>query len=389
MLDWLIIGGGIHGTYLSHVLTAQGGVPRDRLRVLDPHVKPLARWDACTENVGMAYLRSSFVHHLGIEPYALRAFAKERQLRDKKAFLGKYLRPSLRIFREHTQQIIEENKLDALRLRGQALALVAHSRGMRVETEQGALEAKRVLLAIGMGDLPEIPEFAIRLRRAGKYVPHVFDAGFSREELPTFQHAVVVGAGISAAQTALALAQRPSVQVTLVSRHPLRIQSFDTDPGWMGPKNLRAFARVTDYDERRRIVASARFVGSMPDDVATALRKAISKGLIQHHLVDSIQESVDQGRIHLDFGAGKPALDADVVVLATGFQKRRPGGQWLEKAIADLGLQCASCGFPIVDARLQWHPGVFVSGPLAELELGPPARNILGARMAGERILRS
>lgn len=98
MLDWLIIGGGIHGTYLSHVLTAQGGVSRDRLRVLDPHVKPLARWDACTDNVGMAYLRSSFVHHLGIEPYALRAFAKERQLRDKKAFLGRYLRPSLRIF---------------------------------------------------------------------------------------------------------------------------------------------------------------------------------------------------------------------------------------------------------------------------------------------------
>ena len=32
-------------------------------------------------------------------------------------------------------------------------------------------------------------------------------------------------------------------------------------------------------------------------------------------------------------------------------------------------------------------PGLFVSGPLADLELGPAARNIAGARAAAERIL--
>jgi hypothetical protein len=33
--------------------------------------------------------------------------------------------------------------------------------------------------------------------------------------------------------------------------------------------------------------------------------------------------------------------------------------------------------------------GLFVTGPLAELELGPTARNIAGARRAGERIARA
>jgi hypothetical protein len=41
----------------------------------------------------------------------------------------------------------------------------------------------------------------------------------------------------------------------------------------------------------------------------------------------------------------------------------------------------------IVDPNLRWHPRVFVSGPLAELELGPVSRNIAGARRAGDRIV--
>jgi len=47
MLEWLIIGGGVQGTFISHYLTAVAGVPRERLRVLDPEPEPLARWYHC------------------------------------------------------------------------------------------------------------------------------------------------------------------------------------------------------------------------------------------------------------------------------------------------------------------------------------------------------
>jgi len=40
MIDWLIIGGGIHGTYLGNLLTGQLGVRRDDVRVLDPNHAP-------------------------------------------------------------------------------------------------------------------------------------------------------------------------------------------------------------------------------------------------------------------------------------------------------------------------------------------------------------
>ena len=67
MLDWPIVGGGVHGTHLAHDLLQRRGVARRRLAVVDPHAEPLARWNRRTTNVDMAYLRSPNVHNLGLE----------------------------------------------------------------------------------------------------------------------------------------------------------------------------------------------------------------------------------------------------------------------------------------------------------------------------------
>mgnify|MGYP006952564412 CR=1 FL=1 len=50
------------------------------------------------------------------------------------------------------------------------------------------------------------------------------------------------------------------------------------------------------------------------------------------------------------------------------------------------GLELCSCGYPAPDKYLRWGD-VYVAGALAELELGPSARNIAGARLAAERIV--
>jgi hypothetical protein len=75
-------------------------------------------------------------------------------------------------------------------------------------------------------------------------------------------------------------------------------------------------------------------------------------------------------------------LNSDLVVLATGFDRSRPGGEWLDRAISQFALRCHECGYPIVDVNLRWRSGLYVTGPLAELELGLVARNIIGARHA-------
>ncbi len=386
MLDWLVIGGGIHGTYLSLALTLGGRVARDRLRVLDPHEAPLARWNACTENVGMEFLRSPFVHHLDPQPFGLRAFAPSKG-RGKRAFLGRYLRPSLSLFRAHTESMITKHGLASMRLHGEATSIAPIPFGLRVETERGPLDARRVLLAIGMSDQPAIPDWARRVREEGGRVHHVFEPGFSRVQMAPFRHVVVVGGGISAAQTALALAKREEGTVTLLSRHPARVHAFDSDPGWMGPKNLDHFARVSDHDVRRKLIRQARHRGSMPDDVASALRRAVNERRLSLRIAGVSSATLVDGNPEMSLDDGGAPLVADAVVLATGFESRRPGGEWLARAVEELGLRCASCGYPIVDRGLRWHPGLFVTGPLAELEIGPPARNILGARLAAERLV--
>ena len=94
MLDWLIVGGGVHGTHLSLALTARLGWPRERVRVLDPHPAPLAVWDHQTTNTGMAILRSSFVHHLGLDPFGLKRFAKSPEASGVARFAQPLRRPS-------------------------------------------------------------------------------------------------------------------------------------------------------------------------------------------------------------------------------------------------------------------------------------------------------
>lgn len=82
-------------------------------------------------------------------------------------------------------------------------------------------------------------------------------------------------------------------------------------------------------------------------------------------------------------------VSADRILLATGFETKRPGGLLVDRLIEDAALPCAACGYPLVDEHLRWHPRVLTTGPLAELELGPAARNIAGARRAADRILAS
>jgi cation diffusion facilitator CzcD-associated flavoprotein CzcO len=243
-----------------------------------------------------------------------------------------------------------------------------------------------VVLAIGLGEQPCWPPWAQAGRLSGARVDHVFDPGFTRAAVLPSERVAVVGGGISAAQLALSLAERAPGKVVLVSRHGARVHQFDSDPGWLGPKQMQAFERTADHGARRAMIAAARHRGSMPPEIAARLAKSIATGALvrREFEVEALHPRAD-GAAALAVRDGDEIV-ADRIVLATGFEPARPGGAWLTAAIEDLGLPCAACGYPIVGPSLAWRRDLFVTGPLAELELGPTARNIAGARRAGERI---
>ncbi len=394
--------------------------------VVDPHAEPLARWSHNTHNAGMLHLRSPEVHNLDVDPLALghhaktEAFmaAKYRQEEDHAGdlpnFIPPYSRPSLRLFMHHVQSLVERNDLMRLWKSARATDIQALERGYRVRTDSGeAIEADNVVLALGAGDQPKWPPWALEVEGGdnGIQICHIFDPAFSREQIAENSDVAIVGAGISAAQLALALLDaNPDRQITLVSRHFLRKQDFDSDPGWLGPTLLKAFHREPCYIRRRTMIQNARNRGSLASEVhhrlqtATLRDQSINLELAE---IDSASYDSDRQKVQLQvrpfeldptqyeetgdmvfqFAENTQVLEADTVVLATGFEPRRPGGTLLDDAIRAMHLPVAKDGYPIVDRHLRWRRGLFVMGPLAELEVGPASRNLSGARMAAERII--
>ena len=401
MLDWLVVGGGPHGVHIALRLIEDAGVPRDAVRILDDEEELLARWRRTTGNTGMRYLRSPGVHHIDLASSSLQNFASRRGRRVAKPFTRPYARPALELFDLHCDDVIERNALEELHLRGRANRLELSGTRARVGYEdvaaggrQRQLAARQVILALGAPHEPVWPEWAQEAiatapeadaRAAEGRIQHVFDPGFELVDDERDGVVAVVGAGISGAQVALRLA-REGRRVILISRHALRVQQFDSDPGWQGPMNMSGYARIQDPNERRDRIREARHRGSMPPEVHAALRVAFADETIE--LVEEAEVAsacIAEAGVALELN-GETIL-ADRVLLATGFPNVRPGGAWLDEAVEAHELPCADCGFPIVDRALRWHSRLFVTGPLAELEIGPVSRNLSGAKRASDRIV--
>jgi cation diffusion facilitator CzcD-associated flavoprotein CzcO len=399
MLDWLIIGGGIQGTYLSLYLTRRKGISPNRVRVLDPYPEPLALWNHFARNSGMLFLRSSHAHNLHYDPFSLITFARTQAGESLARFIEPYGRPSLELFRAHSEWLIGQYRLRDLRVIGRAQQLTRLQAGWRVETEDGAIETRRAIIAIGNTESPRWPGWARMARSMGLSVHHLFDWTFSPADLNGEPRIIVIGGGITAVQVALTLAVESPGNVTLVMRHPPRIHQFDADLGWITHQYLDGFHLERDYTRRREIIRQARHRGSVPADVSQELDRAVRNGLLMRREDQVVGVSpsnllsndlnrrmpVGCGGIEAQLASGE-TLVVDHIILATGFESARPGGLWLDQATAHYDLPTAPDGYPIVDRALCWSPGLYVTGPLAELEIGPVARNLVGIKLAAERI---
>jgi hypothetical protein len=386
MLDCIIIGGGIHGTYLSNLLTSELGYSNSKVRVIDPHDEVCGRWRELTSRTGMQFLRSPSVHSLDVSPWGLSRYQKRNQKEPWARSLGSTQRPSLAMFNRHIDCICREGELNKFRIKGEATAIRKTNKGLEVQTTAGSFQCREVIMSISSNDKLEIPSWAVDIAPVAK---HVFEPSFSLTSLKNGDKIVVVGSGISAAQVALSAAQVSPGNVQLFIRHPLKIAEFDADPCWMGPKCLSLFAAEKDYSRRREMIKSARNKGTVTPEVFAAVRRAEAAGALKVVLteVETAWKVWNNQATLLDSYRNHLCL-ATHVLLATGFAPGRPGGKLLDQVIAAFDMPVARDGFPIVDRNLHWKDQIYVSGALAELEVGPPARNILGARLAGARLAR-
>lgn len=382
--DWLIVGGGTHGVHLAVRLRAELGVAAQSIQILDPGPTLLHRWKVRTSTVGMKYLRSPSVHHLDIDAWALQRFAAQERPRRDGPFSPPYQRPALDLFNAHCEQLITTHGLRPCHVQGEAVRGQIRDDGVMVTLKDGRnIQAERVVLALGAG-AAESPGWA---PEGDPRVQHIFRAGFDGWPQAQRERVLVVGGGISAGQAALRLLSEGH-EVHLAVRRPLRKAQFDSDPGWIGPKELGRFHRESDPVRRRALIAGARNRGSLPPRLYRLVRCAEARGELSRHPneIKAVEPRADGVRVTW---ADQKQLEVDRVVLATGLSRARPGGSFVESMIGSGQLPCAPCGYPIVDPSLRWSPRVYVTGPLAELEIGPVSGNIVGARKAGDRLVAS
>ena len=233
---------------------------------------------------------------------------------------------------------------------------------------------------------------------------------------------------------------RARSSVHLISCHPIKEQQFDTHQDWMmdqaaskrsedgggagTPDRQKIFKACPCWKERRRTIAQERVPGTITPaiyrgedglcyaiengDVEWHHAEVLKKRYVEKDMVMGMDEELDDNNDDDDGGGGTRTssprkrmelslscgntIEVDEVLLATGFGKKLPGGKLIKDMVEISGLEVSNfCGFPIVDENLSWGSSkrIYVAGALAELELGPSARNIAGARLASERILQA
>lgn len=260
ILDWLIIGGGIHGTYISHALLKKRITTRPSMAIIDPNDELMGQWKRVTANVGMSHLRSPSVHHIDVEPFSLKHFA-ECQNCKQSFFIPPNERPSLDLFNEHSAHIVRRIALHDVHVKSRAINIALEKDFVEVETEKEILKTQNLILALGQSEKRAWPTWAKNAKSENGNICHVLEDSYCYEKIPDSGEIVVVGGGMSAVQTALSLI-RSSRKVTLLSPHSLRQNNYDADPGWMGPKYLSKFRRITSYRTRREMITKARNKGS-------------------------------------------------------------------------------------------------------------------------------
>ncbi|MBU8905344.1 NAD(P)-binding domain-containing protein [Desertibacillus haloalkaliphilus] len=384
MYDWIIIGGGIHGCTVATFLIKSGKADVDKLLIIDPNDEPLFHWKRNTSLIGMEYLRSPSVHHIDINPFSLEKYGKPIK---EKGFYGYYMRPSLQLFNEHCERVLKEVGVDQAWCKGMVTDVTKHQEGWRVETSKSqSFFGKNIVIAFNTSE-QNIPEWAERIKKkVPDQVHHIFNERLAdlKQQAPPI---TVVGGGITAAHVSITLSALFPGKVTLIKRHEFRVHAFDSHPGWLGPKHLQSFKMIKDYDERRKMIQQARNKGSIPKEQHRKLRKLEREGKLTIITDEISSATANRNEIELNLKNNNKSMSTNTILLATGFQAVPQGQQWLQKLITEQNLQCAKCGFPIVSESLEWCRHLYVSGPLAELEVGPVSRNISGARIAARKIV--
>jgi len=392
-IDLAIAGAGPQAlTLVTHLLQKKRRM-RGRFLVFDPRGDWLQRWQHQFAAAEIPHLRSPAVHHPDPNPHALRTFAEQRP----QELFPPYDLPGTDLFWEFCQDVIQ---------RWQLQNLVYPTQVMEIEPiqDQGrqrfrlwfstgeSILARRVVLAIA-GGKPQIPAWVNQI--SSPYPAHAL-VHSENIDLRTLHLAgekiLIIGSGLTSGHLAIGAIKR-GAKVVMMARRTFYEKLFDAEPGWLGPKYLKGFYAEPSWENRWQLIQAARNGGSLTPAVLTRLCRLEKEGHLNFYEqceITQAQWQQDYWQVNCNYAAVHDCLAhlaINRIWLCTG--STLDVGQWpLLSAIQKTYPAPMVNGLPVLDAALRW-PGCnfHIMGGAAALQLGPVARNLAGARMAGDRLI--
>lgn len=372
----LIVGAGPHALTMSRYLASRG-----RTALVVDEDGWCSRWNARMRRLDIEMLRSHHTQHPDPDHYALARFGGD----PIEAWAGPWSTPTNELFVGFCRQLVAEHRLDDVLVRDRVLRIAPLAGGLRVSTRAGReLIAERVVFATN-------PMVAARPSWAGRAattappgrILHSDDLDLRGMRLDG-ERVLVVGGGLTGANIAVGAVRR-GAHATLAARRPLVLRVADAESNWHGPARLRPYFAERDPQRRLRMSRAARAATVTPA-AAWELRAAVQAAaaeLLEGHEVRSIDWRDDGFDVAIDATTRR----FDRIWLATGHRPQDLEGSLLAD-VARAHPATIVDGLPLLDDACRW-PGtnLHVMGALAELQIGPLARNLAGARMAADRIL--
>lgn len=389
-----IVGAGLHGIAVAHELLRSRIVDSQEMVLVDPHAAPAALWARRVARCGMRHLRSPGSHTLA----ASLAGIARTEADGSSAWIAPYHRPSIGRFAEHVAASLASVDAATAYRRATVTGISSVPSGdsvalhVRAPAGTRTIEAECVVLALGQPPAyrPPAVERALASAQLGSRVSVLHDESIPFQRPRAGERVLVVGGGIAAVHAALS-ACAAGARVTIWHDRPLTVHQFDSDPCFIGPLCSETFRRISDPSARRDVIRRARRSGSVPRELYVALSHAQDGGCVwrRRARLDDLEADRETmvARGTLLPGGRVTEARVDRVVAATGFAPGPPGEELLRQLARHRGAPRAPDGYPIPDVNLEWCARVFVTGALAELEIGPPARNIIGAHLALRRIV--
>ena len=343
----------------------------------------MAAWHEQFARAEIDALRSPIVHHPAPDPYELSDYVDRHDL--PRSGLP-YDPPTAEVFTSFCRDLVEAAGLERP-LAARAETVAREGRGLLVVTDQAEIRADHLIVATNPHQR-SIPDWVWPLLGSQPGLI-VYGNDVDLRSAPDLQgeRLVIIGGGLTAAHLACGAALR-GASAHLVTRRALETRDFDTDPGWLGPRHLRAFGHDDDPASRLRTALAARGGGTIPPWMRARLDALIEHDqLVAHEGCGIRAAGVDRDGSCVLALDDQTTLVADQIWLATGTEPDIGSSRCLSDLLADAPLLA---GLPITDENLRLGPHpVHVMGRLATLSLGPAAGNLWGARRAATRITRA